>query len=190
MLVLRQVSRGTSTGWPPAHPYPETPACCFRACSVEKSASALTGTGSPKCRWRTSVISPVRWLLRRLSWFSFAFTASSAAAKMTVKQQERQQPRQHNPDNQPARAPGYPEQVSRLQQVIICVRVEVRTQDGFSPALDKHGYNKPPPEGPDRQRRSASTRSSRHAAEPLTIRPGESSEASTENGAARLLSRL
>ncbi|STT72337.1 Uncharacterised protein [Klebsiella pneumoniae] len=31
--------------------------------------------------------------------------------KMTVKQQERQQPRQHNPDNQPARAPGNPEQV-------------------------------------------------------------------------------
>ncbi|SSM99380.1 Uncharacterised protein [Klebsiella pneumoniae] len=67
--------------------------------------------------------------------------------KMTVKQQERQQPRQHNPDNQPARAPGNPEQVSRLQQVIICVRVEVRTQDGFSPALDKHGDNKPPQKG-------------------------------------------
>ncbi|CDL56571.1 hypothetical protein [Klebsiella pneumoniae] len=70
-----------------------------------------------------------------------------SSRKMTVKQQERQQPRQHNPDSQPARAPGNPEQVSRLQQVIICVCVEVRTQDGFSPALDKHGDNQPPQKG-------------------------------------------
>ncbi|MDC8824611.1 hypothetical protein PRR79_28750, partial [Klebsiella pneumoniae] len=35
----------------------------------------------PEMQVADVVISPVRWLLRRLSWFSFAFTASSAAAK-------------------------------------------------------------------------------------------------------------
>ncbi|OZM27840.1 hypothetical protein CEO47_27655, partial [Klebsiella pneumoniae] len=48
--------------------------------------------------------------------------------KMTIKQQERQQPRQKDAGDKPSGTPGYPEQVSRLQQVIICVRIEVRAQ--------------------------------------------------------------
>ncbi len=85
--------------------------------------------------------------------------------KMTIKQQERQQPRQKDAGDKPSGTPGYPEQVSRLQQVIICVRIEVRAQDGFSPASINTATTSPP-EGPDRQRRSASTRSSRHVAVP------------------------
>ncbi|CNJ37052.1 Uncharacterised protein [Yersinia frederiksenii] len=61
--------------------------------------------------------------------------------KMLIEEQERQQPRHHHPGDQPGHTPGYPEQVRRLQQVIIRVRIEVRAQDALSPALDIHRNN-------------------------------------------------
>ncbi|MNF93906.1 hypothetical protein D3C84_765970 [compost metagenome] len=60
---------------------------------------------------------------------------------MPVEEQERQQPRHHHPGNQSTRAPDNPEQVSRLQQVIIRIHLALRKQNGFPPALDIHRDN-------------------------------------------------
>ncbi|WP_269707243.1 hypothetical protein [Klebsiella pneumoniae] len=77
-------------------------------------------------------ISPVRLAAAPALLIQFLRSPPRQRPQMTIKQQERQQPRQKDAGDASG-TPKYPlNRLAGLQQVIICVRIEVRAQDGFS----------------------------------------------------------